>query len=175
MENLLHLCHLDGKVQWLPGEHPALHPGQSASVQLEGREIGVVGALHPALQERLEIDEPVFLFDFDREALRQRDLPAFRPLSRFPAMRRDLAIVVDENVSFREISQSIEGLGLDMISGFEVFDVYKGKGVASGRKSIALSLILQDLSRTLEDEDVERAVTMVLRKLESDVGASLRD
>ncbi len=175
VENLLHLCHLDSKVEWLPGEHPALHPGQSASVQLDDREIGVVGALHPALQEKLEIDEPVFLFDFDREALRQRDLPAFRPLSRFPAMRRDLAIVVDESVSFREISRSIAELGLDMISGFEVFDVYKGKGVASGRKSIALSLILQDLSRTLGDEDVERAVTRVLRKLEADVGASLRD
>ncbi len=175
VENLLQLCHLDGKVIWAAGEHPALHPGQCASVQLDGREIGLVGALHPALRKKLDIDEPVFLFDFDREALRQRELPAFRPLSRYPAMRRDLAIVVDENVSFREISQSIGALGLDIVSGFEIFDVYKGKGVASGRKSIALSLILQDLSRTLEDEDVERAVTMVLQKLESDVGASLRD
>ncbi len=175
VENLLQLCHLDGKVVWHPGEHPALHPGQCASVRLDGREIGLVGALHPALQDSFGIDEPVFLFDFDREALRRRELPVFEPLSRYPAMRRDLAIVVDENVSFAEISQSIEALALDIVSDFEVFDVYKGEGVASGRKSIALSLILQDLSRTLEDEDVERAVTMVLQKLESDVGASLRD
>ncbi len=174
-ENLLQLCHLDSKVRWLPGEHPALHPGQCASVRLDGKEIGIVGALHPELQAKLDIDEPVFLFDFDQAALRHRDLPQFQPLSRYPAMRRDIAVVVDETVSFGQISQSIESLDLDLIRGFEIFDVYKGEGVASGRKSIALSLILQDLSRTLEDEVVERAVTMVLQKLESDVGASLRD
>lgn len=175
VENLLQLCNLDSKVTWLPGKHPALHPGQCASVCLQEKEVGIVGALHPELQAKLDIDEPVFLFDFDQAALRHRDLPEFVPLSRYPALRRDIAVVVDETVSFREISQSIKSLGLDLIRSFDIFDVYKGEGVASGRKSIALSLILQDLSRTLEEEDVERAVTMVLQKLESDVGASLRD
>jgi phenylalanyl-tRNA synthetase beta chain len=175
VENMLQLCHLDYKVDWLPGNHPALHPGQSAVVMLDGEEIGQVGALHPELQQTLDIDDNVFLFDFARDALQQRDLPAFKSLSRFPALRRDLAILVDENVSYREIAAAIKSLNLDLIGGFQIFDVYNGEGVASGLKSIALSLILQDLSRTLGDEDVEHTVTAVLEKLKSDVGASLRD
>ena len=175
VESLLQVCHLDGKVEWLPGNHPALHPGQSASVLLDGEEIGRVGALHPELQAKLDLDETVFLFDFSQNALKKRELPAFKPLSRFPALRRDLAILVDENVSYRDISAAIDSLDLDLVSGFDIFDVYNGEGVANGLKSVALSLILQDLSRTLDDQDVERIVTAVLEKLKSDVGASLRD
>lgn len=175
VENMLRRCHLDERVEWRPASQPALHPGQSASIQLEGREIGIVGALHPELQQALDITQPVFLFEFEQEALRQSRLPHFEPLNRYPAMRRDLAIVVDESVSFDAISKSIESLDLDLLSGLDVFDVYRGEGVASGRKSIALSLILQDLSRTLEEDDVERVVALILEKLASDVGASLRD
>jgi phenylalanyl-tRNA synthetase beta chain len=104
----------------------------------------------------------------------QGELPAFRALSRFPAVRRDLALLVDEGVSYGQISSSIEALELAILSEYQIFDVYQGEGLVSGRKSLALGLILQELSRTLEEEEVERTVSLILKKLKADVGASLR-
>jgi phenylalanyl-tRNA synthetase beta chain len=175
VEQLLNLCHLNERVRWQPAEHAILHPGQAAAIMLGGVEIGVVGALHPELQKQLDLDQPVYLFDFDQQALISRELPKYQALSRFPALRRDLALLVEESVSYQDISSSIEALDIDILSGFQIFDVYNGDGIASGLKSVALGLILQDLSRTLEDDDVERTVKTILAKLKSDVGASLRD
>ena len=159
---------------WEPREHSALHPGQSAELVCAGRSIGWTGGLHPELQRQLDIEKRVFLFEFDVATLSRGDLPEFRALSRFPAVRRDLALLVDEGVSYGQISSSIESLQLDIINEYQIFDVYKGEGLVSGRKSLALGLILQELSRTLEEDEVERTVSLVLEKLKADVGASLR-
>ncbi len=175
VETLLRIASIQSRVEWRPADHPALHPGQSAELFLDDRSIGHVGALHPNLQQKLGFDQPVFLFELQLEPLRQRDLPHFEPLPRYPSVRRDLALVVDENVSYAQLVASIEALELEVIRNYRVFDVYQGKGVASGRKSLALSLILQDFSSTLSEEEVERVVTLVIERLNADVGATLRE
>jgi phenylalanyl-tRNA synthetase beta chain len=172
IQMLLDSTGLDYK--WNPGTHQALHPGQAAEVSCEGRLVGWVGCLHPELQKQLSVDTKVFLFELDMLTLTRGELPRFHALSRFPTVRRDLALMVDEHVSYGAISSSIESLHLDLVSEYQVFDVYQGDGLVSGRKSLALGLILQDLSRTLEDDEVEATVALILKKLKADVGASLR-
>ncbi len=175
VERLLQASHLDSKTTWRPCEHPALHPGQAASLWLEQQALGVCGQLHPQIQQQLEIDQRVFVFELRLDPLLTREIAKFQPLSKFPAVRRDLALVVDEAVTYAEIEASIRAFGNPLVSDFEIFDVYRGKGVANGRKSLALRLILQDLSRTLGEEEVESTVNALLDRLQSDVGASLRD
>jgi phenylalanyl-tRNA synthetase beta chain len=160
--------------RWASGRHAALHPGQTAEIFCKGQSVGWVGSLHPELQQKLDVCKRVFLFEFDIATMTQGELPAFRALSRFPAVRRDLALLVDEGVSYGQISSSIEALELAILSEYQIFDVYQGEGLVSGRKSLALGLILQELSRTLEEEEVERTVSLILKKLKADVGASLR-
>jgi phenylalanyl-tRNA synthetase beta chain len=160
--------------RWVSDVHPALHPGQAAKVSFQNQLIGWMGSLHPELQQKLDVDKRVILFEFDSSALMQASLPMFQPLGRFPVVRRDLALLVDKSVSYGEISSSIESLDLDIVSEHGIFDVYQGKTLVSGRKSLALGLILQDLSRTLEENEVDHAVSLILKKLKADVGASLR-
>ncbi len=175
IETLLATAGLRERISWQAAEHPALHPGQCARLSLEGREIGWVGALHPTVYQALDLDARVFVFELEAEVMGLRPLPRYRPLSRFPSVRRDIAILVDDQVPYQRIEDTLRELDHPLISEFSVFDVYSGKGVATGRKSYALGLILQDISRTLEDDDVERAVVAVLDKLKTKLGASLRD
>ncbi len=155
--------------------HPALHPGQSARVLHEGRPMGWVGRLHPRLERALDLPRAVYLFELDAAALAAGRLPRFVPLSRFPAIRRDLAIVVDETVPAADIQRCIREAAPPFLTEIEVFDVYRGEGIDSGRKSLALGLTLQDLSRTLTDTDVEAAVSRILGALERQLGATLRE
>ncbi len=175
VERLLRAASLDGEVDWKPATHPALHPGQSAELMVGGQPIGLVGALHPALQTSLDLDRRVYLFELDLNALSQRKLPAFRPLPKYPSVRRDLALVVDREVGWAQIASSLSGIESDLLADFRLFDVYQGEGVASGRKSLALSLILQDFSSTLSEEEVDRVVELVIKRLHADTGATLRE
>jgi len=160
--------------QWVPGKHAALHPGQTAEIFCGDSSVGWVGSLHPELQEELDVNKGVILFEFDIASMTHDELPEFHALSRFPAVRRDVALLVDESVSYGDISSSIDSLELEVVSEYKVFDVYQGEGLVSGRKSLALGLILQELSRTLEEDEVEHTVSLILKKLKADVGASLR-
>lgn len=155
--------------------HPALHPGQSAAVYHSDQVIGWVGALHPDLETRLGLEQRVYMFELDLEPLHQGSLPKFQPLSKFPAIRRDIAIVVDDAVAADQIRQCIAELGIAQLQEVRPFDLYTGKGIASGRKSVALGLILQDLSRTLTDDEVDRIESTILSKLNNDLGATLRE
>jgi phenylalanyl-tRNA synthetase beta chain len=158
-----------------PAEHRALHPGQSARVECEGRQCGWIGMLHPELQHKLDLAGDTFLFEIDLEVLGKGRLPAFRPLSKFPQIRRDLAIVVDAAVSYRHIRDLIGEIGGEILKDIRLFDVYTGEHVESGRKSLALGLILQASSHTLTDEEVEDVVGKVLKTLKTEIGAQLRD
>jgi len=158
-----------------PARHPALHPGRSARITADGAAAGWLGQLHPALQRELELDRAPILYELPVEALRRARLPVFQPISRFPAIRRDLAVVVDEAVPARALLEGIrEAAGEDLQDAF-IFDVYRGKGVDSGRKSVALGLILQGLSRTLRDAEIESTVQAVLDHLYQQHGATLRE
>lgn len=158
-----------------PIDVPALHPGQTARVLKDGRELGVFGALHPAVAEALDIKTACYLFELDLDAVTARQLPVFEPLSKFPSIRRDLAFVVDAAVSAGALIGSIREAAGAMLQGVNVFDLYTGKGIETGRKSIALSLILQDSSRTLTDADVEEVMARVTSGLTTAHGATLRD
>jgi len=156
-------------------DHASLHPGQSAEIYQGDRHIGVMGALHPALEKELDLEQRVYCFELDLASILTANVPKYSENSKYPAIRRDLALVLDESIPAADILTCIEKLGISQIQDFYIFDVYTGEGVASGRKSIALGLILQELSRTLNDKEVDEIITKVISQLEKDVGASLRN
>jgi phenylalanyl-tRNA synthetase beta chain len=155
--------------------HPALHPGQSARALRDDETLGWIGALHPELRRRLDFPADVLLFEVHLAPLTLGRLPAFRPLSKFPSIRRDLALVVDQGVSGGQVIAAVHAVGLEILQDILLFDVYTGDKVDSDRKSLALALILRDSSHTLTDQEVDAVVAAVLRRLEDTVGATLRN
>ncbi|MBK1734440.1 phenylalanine--tRNA ligase subunit beta [Halorhodospira abdelmalekii] len=154
--------------------HPALHPGQCARIERAGRPVGWLGTLHPEHAAALELQGQPVLFEIALEALSEAELPAFRPISRYPAIRRDLALVVADTVPAGELLKAAQAAAGSLAVDAVLFDVYRGQGVPEGSKSIAMGLILQDYSRTLRDEDVEQAMRCVVDCLQSAYQASLR-
>jgi phenylalanyl-tRNA synthetase beta chain len=157
-----------------PASHPALHPGKSARILRGERTVGWAGTIHPALASKLDLPEQVQLFELMTSALGSAPKPAFVQLSKYPSIRRDIAIVVDIGVAFAAVRRSIEAAAGEWLRDLVLFDVYVGDKIDSGRKSMALGLILQAPSQTLTDQEVESVVGGVLRRLEADCGAQLR-
>ncbi|OOC10863.1 phenylalanine--tRNA ligase subunit beta [Thioalkalivibrio halophilus] len=155
-------------------KHPALHDGQSARVLAGEQPIGWVGKLHPSLAERFDLGAPVFLFDLDARTVSTDPVAQFRPLSAYPSIRRDLALVVQENVPAGDLLAAIGELELELLRDVRLFDVYQGKGLNPGEKSLALGLILQAFDRTLDDSDVTAVTDAVVAHLESRFNATLR-
>ena len=158
-----------------PLEHPALQVGQSAKVLRDGVEIGVLGKLHPSLAKRFEIKRDVYLFEINADLALVAGVPAAKPVSRYPAIRRDIAVVVDEKVSAAAIVDAVASTAPALIRDVKIFDVYQGPGIEAGLKSIALGLILQETSRTLTDVDADTVTSSAVRKLQQDFAAELRD
>ena len=154
--------------------HPGLHPGQSARVELGGRAIGWLGTLHPSLAHRLELPAQLQLLELDLAALGVGERPAYRALSRYPSIRRDLAIVVDADLAFGRVRQTVAAAAGTWLQQLVLFDVYQGDKIDSDRKSIAFGLILQASSQTLTDAEVEPVMALVVERLERDLGATLR-
>jgi phenylalanyl-tRNA synthetase beta chain len=154
--------------------HPALHPGQCARIERDGQAVGWIGTLSPTLAAQLDLPADLQLFELSTAGLGDGAKPAFAPLSKFPSIRRDIAIVVDEAVSFAAVRRSVEQAAGELLRDLLLFDVYRGEKLDSGRKSLALGLILQAGSQTLTDQEVESVVTRVLARLADDVDASLR-
>ena len=154
--------------------HPALHPGQSARIERAGAVMGWLGALHPRVARELDVEGDAFAFELRLAGLQPARVPAFRELSRFPASRRDIAIVVDEAVSARAIQDCVRQHGGELLREVRLFDVYRGKGVPEGRKSLALGLSLQDFSRNLTDNVVEETVSGIIAGLAEQFDATLR-
>lgn len=160
-------------VAFEPFEHPALHPGKTAKVLINGQMIGFLGALHPEVQQQLGLVEPVYIFELVIQTLRAH-LPTIQSISRFPSIRRDLALLVGDNVSVAMIRHTIQKILGRLLKQLWIFDVYQGQGVASGYKSIAVGLLLQDEACTLVEEVVEARMKQVLEALESEHRVSLR-
>ncbi len=150
------------------------HPGRAAGVLRDGVAIGAIGELHPRLRQALGLDHPVVAFEVDLAPLRRRALPRARALSKFPSVRRDLAFVVPEDVSWQAVADTVRAAAGPALRALELFDRYLGKGVESGFKSLAMGLILQEDSRTLTDPDVEAVVAGVTAALASAHGARIR-
>jgi phenylalanyl-tRNA synthetase beta chain len=174
VEALLRLTGRGGEFRFEPASHPALSPGRTARIALEGQTVGWLGTLHPDLQHRLDRKGAAVLFALQVELAFAAAIPAFRTYSRFPLIRRDLAIVVDERVSSDALQGVARAAAGKLLQKIVVFDIYRGKGVDSNRKSIGLGLILQDASRTLTDEDADKTLRTVMLRLEREFGATIR-
>jgi phenylalanyl-tRNA synthetase beta chain len=168
------LCaHLPGPLRFLPDRHPALHDGQSARVEWRDQTLGWVGALHPRLQEQLEVPE-LFLFELAAEPLLQPALPRCQPLSAYPSIRRDLAVVVEESVPAGALLAEIAALQLPLLQQTVLFDVYRSPQLGEQKKSIAIGLILRAFDRTLAEADGDAVMARVMEHLEARLGAQSR-
>ena len=157
------------------GKHPALHPGQTAAIVIGETQIGWLGCIHPGLARKHGIPSKTCLFELDMDELRKGRVPSFEKRSRFPAIRRDLAIVVDVEIPAGALCDAIHRQAGAMLRDVLVFDVYQGKGIESGRKSVAFGLILQDSSRTLTDDEVDAVEAGIIVQLEKQFAATLRE
>ena len=174
-EQLLDQIVAPGRYEFVASQHPALHPGQAASVVVGTETVGWMGVLHPEIQAELGLTGRILLLELNLARLPDRPLSRFRELSKYPAIRRDLAVVVAETVAASAVTDCIQRAAGSLLQNLLIFDVYQGQGVESGRRSIALGLILQDSSRTLKDEDVDAVMRMVTTHLNQELNATLRD
>lgn len=161
--------------RFVPASHPALHPGRTAQLLRSDAVVGVLGELHPQLVADLGLPSSAILFELDWGILGTASLPKLAELSEFPASRRDIAVVVAESVSIGAMTLAIQTCGIRNLIEVRVFDVYRGKGLEQDCKSVAFGLIFQDLSRTLNLEEVDAAVLAVVQKLQKEHGAVLRN
>jgi phenylalanyl-tRNA synthetase beta chain len=169
-----HLGYVES-IEFKAGDLDCLHPGQSASIYLKERLIGYIGAVHPQHQKRLGVNGRVFVFELFLDSLSHRQLPEAAEISKFPSNRRDIAIVVDETISVGDILSYIEKIGENQLVGLNLFDIYRGTGIETSKKSLAISLTLQNVTRTLEDQDIQAIVDKIVFELQNKYGATLRD
>ncbi|SET21400.1 phenylalanine--tRNA ligase subunit beta [Pseudomonas graminis] len=160
--------------RFVPGSHPALHPGQTARIERDGREVGYIGALHPELSKTLGLDRPVFVFELVLAEVATGRLPKFHELSRFPEVRRDLALLADRDVCATAVLDVIRENAGEWLTDLRLFDVYQGKGIDPLRKSLAVGLTWQHPSRTLTDDEVNASTQQILTSLEARLNATLR-
>lgn len=163
-----------GDISFVAEQHPSLHPGQSARIYKNEQAIGWLGALHPRLNKSFGVQSKVYLFELSLEQTRLAHIPSFKPLSRFPSIRRDLAIVVDNQINAREIQHCLSLINSDILKSIQIFDVYTGDGVEIGKKSIALAFHIQHGARTLTDEEVDTLMQQVTETLKRSVAAVVR-
>ncbi|MAK65860.1 phenylalanine--tRNA ligase subunit beta [Methylophaga sp.] len=164
----------DGQVEFRAEAHPALHPGQSARIYQNGQAVGWIGALHPKLNKPLGFGGKAYVFELELAVCLQSAIPKFTALSRYPAIRRDLALVVDNSVVAFEIEHCLKGIESDILKSIQLFDVYSGDGVELGKKSIAVAFHLQHGERTMTDDEVDALILQITQKLQSDLGAMVR-
>jgi len=159
---------------FVAAENDALHPGQSAQILRHGDPVGWIGMVHPEIQNKLDLPA-TYVFEILLEGVMEGEIPAFQALSKFPSIRRDLAIVLDRGVPFEKVLEVAREAAPGSVKDIQLFDVYTGENVDSSLKSLALSLILQETSHTLTDQEVDDASSRVLGALEQALSAKLRD
>ena len=163
-------------VKYVANSNSTLHPGQTAEILSEdGNRIGWLGMLHPHLEKRLGFDSQVFLFELDQNLLLNKNIPIFKSLSKYPSVRRDLALIVHEEISASEIINCIQSSSEPKLQDVTIFDLYRGKGIGEGYKSIALSLFMQDETQTLTEIEIDAIVNRLLTLLAKEKNAKLRD
>jgi phenylalanyl-tRNA synthetase beta chain len=156
-------------------EHNALHPGQSARILLDGKAIGWLGKLHPKWQQHYDLPKSTYLFELDANAVLSRQLPAYQEVSKLLPVRRDIAIVLDENIAVGTVLSAIRKASIPLVQDVALFDLYQGKGIADSKKSLALSVLMHDTQKTLTDSDADTVMTNLLQLLANDFDAALRN
>ncbi|MFJ3450470.1 phenylalanine--tRNA ligase subunit beta [Pseudomonas sichuanensis] len=159
---------------FVAGKHPALHPGQTARIERDGKEVGYLGAIHPELAKTLGLDRPVYVFELVLGDVVEGRLPKFSELSKFPETRRDLALIAGRDVASSSVLEVIRDNAGEWLTDLRLFDVYQGKGIDPDRKSLAVGLTWQHPSRTLNDDEVNETLQNILTSLEQRLNTTLR-
>ncbi|EOV1170673.1 phenylalanine--tRNA ligase subunit beta [Vibrio fluvialis] len=175
VEAILELTANGKAYSFAAAKHPALHPGQSAAIVLDGKEIGVIGTVHPELERKFGLNGRTIVFEIEWSAINTKVIPEAVALSKFPSNRRDIAVVVDDAVASGDIVNACLEQGGEFLKDAKLFDVYVGKGVEDGKRSLAIALTLQSAERTLEDADIAGAVEAIVAHVSAKFGATLRD
>ncbi len=174
VETLIRMSHQLANIRFEATNHPALHPGQSARILKDGKEVGVMGQLHPSLVKAMGVSGNVYMFQIRQDALMTMQVPAAQAVSKFPEVQRDLAFVVDENLSAQSLIAAVVSVKSEIFKAVDLFDIYRGQGIDPSQKSIALTLKIQHQERTLQDEEVESLVEDILKAAKEAVNAELR-
>jgi phenylalanyl-tRNA synthetase beta chain len=175
VEALLLLAASRAKISFTPISHPALQDGQAAEIRRGDTVIGLLGKLHPSVAKRYNLKRAAYVFELDADMAFATSAPSAAPISRFPAIRRDIAVIVDATVTADALIAALRESEAELIQDVRIFDIYTGPGIEAGRKSVAIGLILQATSRTLTDEDADVAMAAAISKLKKKFAAELRD
>jgi phenylalanyl-tRNA synthetase beta chain len=174
LEAVLALTGLAEQFSFSAAEHPALHPGQSAMLSRNGEQVGWIGQLHPKLQAQLDFSTPVYLFQVDVAKVSESRLPKFSEVSKFPAVRRDLAFLMDAQIASADLMSEARNAAGEHLVDLMLFDVYQSKDIDNKGKSLALGLTFQHASRTLTDDEINTSIDRVVKKLDNKFKAELR-
>jgi len=164
-----------GEFTFEKAEHSALHPLQTARIVRNGQPIGIMGNLHPALLKEFDLEGPFSLFELDCTGLTQLEVPICRALSKYPSVRRDIAIILDQAIEVSTLTLAISSIAGELLEQLTIFDIYQGKGITPGKKSVALGLILRHPTRTLVETEVNDIIKSVVSMLVDRFQAILRD
>ncbi|WP_028388358.1 phenylalanine--tRNA ligase subunit beta [Legionella fairfieldensis] len=175
LEALFSTLHLSS-IRFIPAEHSALHPGKSAAITLHDQHIGWCGVLHPRLADALDIQDEVMLFELRLNAFIEKSPVRYQPISKFPQIRRDLSLLVANEVTAAQIEALVRKVvNADWLKAFDVFDLYTGETIPAGKKSLAVALTLQDDRRTLVDTEINAIIDAIIKKLKEEFAITLRD
>ncbi|MGR6833989.1 phenylalanine--tRNA ligase subunit beta [Aliivibrio wodanis] len=175
LEAVLELTANELAYEFKAAKHPALHPGQTAAIVVGGKEVGFIGTVHPELERKFGLNGRTIMFEIEWDAINTRVIPEAAAVSKFPANRRDIAIVADEAIASGDIVAECLASGGELLTSAKLFDVYRGQGVDDGKKSLAIALTLQSVERTLEEADITSAVDAIVAAIGEKFSATLRD
>ncbi|MDD9157041.1 phenylalanine--tRNA ligase subunit beta [Aliivibrio sp. S4TY2] len=175
LEAVLELTANELAYEFKAAKHPALHPGQTAAIVVDGKEVGFIGTVHPELERKFGLNGRTIMFEIEWDAINTRVIPEAASVSKFPANRRDIAIVADEAIASGDIVAECLASGGELLTSAKLFDVYRGQGVEEGKKSLAIALTLQSIERTLEEADITSAVDAIVAAIGEKFSATLRD
>ena len=175
VESVISLLGDNNRIEFCKAEHPALHPGQTAGITHNGEVVGYLGAIHPEIQKKMGLTQVVYLFEVALAAITLSELPKFTELSKFPEVRRDLAILINRNIEAKNVLETVQEVAGDELINLRLFDIYEGKGIDLKEKSLALGLTYQHSSRTLNEDEVNASVERVVNQLQKRFDATLRN
>lgn len=175
IEAILSLTGLAEGIEFRKADNPALHPGQSAALFIQNEHAGYLGVLHPEIEKKLGLNSKALVFELILDKIKVKNIPVAQEVSKYPSNRRDIAIIVNSDVSAADVLSACRCVGGEQLVDVNLFDMYQGDNIKAGQKSLAISLILQDKIRTLEDEDITHIVSKCIAILQDRFGALLRE
>ena len=175
VENILYSMVDTDRIEFKTGKSEMLHPGQAVDVFISGNETGYFGQLNPRIYSDLDLGNNVYLFEFKIDNLNRKDVVKYQAISRFPSIKRDMAVLIDEIIPLSEVLSSVKNDATDKLTNLELFDLYQGEGIEKGKKSLALGLTFQATSSTLKDEEVGTIMGNIIDGLHNKFGAKLRE